>query len=350
MILSSFKYFSYDLQFKNLFRTSITSLQSRQTFILEMVDETGKKFYGESAPLPEFGSESLEDVEKDLNRILKIENIEINNSLESIIEKIHSLSKLPTVQNALEQIFITKLIVDQDKISDYNFAESIPVNALITIDDFESSQKKVKELISNGYSVIKIKVGDNNFEELLKLIGWTIGELGANIKFRIDPNGSWNLKNTILRSKRLETFPVEYIEQPVQDRQTLLKAASESPVPIAVDESVKSIIDAEQILTESKIKFFIAKPMLLGGISKILELHNLCKNNDASCIVSSSLESNIGRRHLILAAAIINNNLVHGIGTAGLFSNQQIDDKFPVKSGIINFALDKYSSDLNFET
>lgn len=349
MILSSLKYSSFDLKFKNQFRTSKTSLQTRRVFTVIMKDEKGRKFYGESAPLPEFGSETFEEVERDFQRLLKIKNIEVDSLPESIFEKVNSLSDLPSVQNAIEQILFTKMIKDKGELKSFDFAQSLPVNALITIDDFESSQKKVEKIISDGYSAIKIKVSDKNFEEILKLISWTIGELGVNVKFRIDPNGSWNLKNTILRAERLETFPVEYIEQPVPDRLTLIKAAKESPIPIAVDESVKSKIDAEKLLAESKIKFFIAKPMLLGGVSKILELNNLCKNNDASCIISSSLESSIGRRHLILAAAITNNNLVHGIGTTGLFSNQQTNDQFPVKNGIVNFALDKYSSDIKIE-
>ena len=106
MRLNSFKYFPYSLKFKSDFTTSINKQSTRNVFILQLRSEDGKIFYGESAPLPEFGSESFDEVESDLIRLSSIEQFEFNNTIKDINEMVGQYSSLPTVQYALEQIFI----------------------------------------------------------------------------------------------------------------------------------------------------------------------------------------------------------------------------------------------------
>ena len=347
MILNSFKYFTHTLQFKSDFKTSTGKLKSRKVFIIELKDKNGFSFFGEAAPLPEFGSESFDQVEKELNELSQKNSFEISNSLEEVFEQINSLSGLPTIQFALEQIFITSMLKENNTLLNNSLNEKeIKVNAVIGIESFVSAQEKLKTLIDYGYKVIKLKTSDDNFDELLNLISWTIDELQAKVKFRIDPNQSWNVKDTILRSEQLALLPVEYIEQPVKEFDELIETSLRSSIPIAADESVRTIDDAEKIINNSKVKFIVIKPALFGGIGKILHLKKMIENKDVNIVVSSAFESNIGRKHLILTAAIINNNIAHGLATSDFLTNQPCDDLFPIENGLLNFSIEKYNTEL----
>lgn len=347
MILNSFKYFIHTLQFKSDFKTSTGKLKSRKVFIIELKDENGYSIFGEAAPLPEFGSESFDEVEKELNELSQLDSFETGNSLEEVFEQINSLSGLPTIQFALEQIFITSMLKEnKTSLNDFQFTKAINVNAVMGIETFVSAQEKLKTLIDSGYKVIKLKTNDDNFDELFNLMGWAIGELRAKVKFRIDPNRSWNVKNTILRSERLALLPVEYIEQPVTEIDELIETSMQSSIPIAADESVRTIDDAERLINNSKVKFIVIKPALFGGLDKILHLIKMIENKDVNIVVSSAFESNIGRKHLALIAATINNNLAHGLAASVYLTNQPRDDLFPIENGLINFSIEKYIAEL----
>lgn len=347
MILNSFKYFPHTLQFKSDFKTSTDKLKSRKVFIIELKDENGISFFGEAVPLPEFGSESFEDVEKELNELSQRDSFEIGNSLEEVFEQINSLSGLPTIQFALEQIFITAMLKQNNfLLSDFQYEKVINVNAVVGIESFISAQEKLKVIIDSDFKVIKLKTSDENFEELLNLLSWAIGELQAKVKFRIDPNQSWDVKKTILRSERLALLPVEYIEQPVKNFDDLVETSQKSSIPIAADESVRTLDDAQRLINNSKAKFLVIKPALFGGLGKIIQLMNLIENNDVKIVVSSAFESNIGRRHLALIASTINNNIAHGLATSEHLLNQPCEDVFPIENGLLNFSMEKYKTGL----
>lgn len=345
MKLTSFKYFPYDLSFHNQFKTSTDTFKRRKVFFIELRDESGNSFWGEAAPLPQFHSESYDEVENELKNLSGIQVFRCGNSLIELFDYVSSLTLLPAVRFAFEQVFMNCLLYHNINSSILLPAsKEINVNALMGLSDFESSKKRIRQLISLGYNVIKLKTSDEDFHQLYELIAWVVGELNAKLKFRIDPNGSWNMKNTLLRSKRLEFFPIEYIEQPVKDTNELIKLSFESPIPLATDESLRTLIDAEYLIADSNIKFFIIKPMLFGGVQSIFKLIDFTDHKDVKIITSSSLESNIGRRHLVLSSSLVNNNLAQGLGTSEMFSNQPAGDVFPVYNGMIDYSLKNYLS------
>jgi len=345
MKLTSFKYFPYELIFNHQFTTSKEKIKRRKVFIVELKDENGKTYFGEASPLPQFNSETINDVENELKKISYLQTFECKDTLKDVIEYVNSLTAFSTIKFALEQIFISCLFnIDTNEFKAFPASKIIHVNALMGIDDFETSQKILKKLIAQGFSVVKLKADDNNFSVLHDIIAWAVGELKADLKFRIDPNGSWDMKKTILRSKKLEYFPVEYIEQPVKDSTDLINLSFDSPIPIAADESIRNLKDADKLLADSKIKFFVIKQMLFGGMQNIFKLSDMISGKNVNLITSSSLESNIGRRHLVLSSSIIDNNLAHGLGTSEMFTHQPTDDMFPVNNGMINYSLKNYIS------
>lgn len=347
MKLTSFKYFSHTLRFKDQFINSREKFNTRKVFVIECKDDNGNKFFGEAAPLPNYNTETFVEVENELKRIDSIFPLEIGSTFENILDQLKSISLIPSVQYAMEQILFSFFLTKNVELSHFpELTNTINVNALLGIEEIESSKAKIQKIIEDGFTTIKLKVGKENINQLITLLEWTGKNFNTPIKFRIDPNGAWTKDETSIHCNLLETFPVEYIEQPVQDKNDLCDLSNNCSIPLAADESIRSLKDAIELMDNSNLKFLIVKPMLFGGFSQILDLQKLIEGTNIQIIISSSFESNIGRRHLVLCSALINNNLAHGLNTSELFTNQPAEDMFQVSNGKIDFSIDKYISQI----
>ncbi|MCF8242681.1 MAG: o-succinylbenzoate synthase [Melioribacteraceae bacterium] len=336
MKVTGFKFFSKTLYFKNHFVSSKQTFDNRKIFILALKNEDGKYFYGEAAPLPGFGTESYEDVEKYLNRLSEMI---IGRNLLSFSD-VNTLNlESPTIHFAIEHAVFNNAVIEGNiQIPDIK----IPVNALLDIKDPGQMTEQLSKLNSENFSVIKIKLGRKDFAEDLKILEQVSRYLRSNQKLRLDINGSWSFNKALQNIKQLSGYPIEYIEQPVSSLTELIKLADASPIPIAVDESIKTFHDAENIINNSRIDFLIIKPMLFGGINKTLQLVNLAESNNKFVIISSSLESPFAHLPLFYIASKIKHNLPHGLSTYNVFKNINYINVFNMQSGVVNISSKEY--------
>ena len=138
--------------------------------------------------------------------------------------------------------------------------------------------------------------------------------------------------------KSLEKFNIEYCEQPVKNISHFIKIQNKTKIPLAADESIRSLQDAQKIIEEKLAQVLILKPMMLGGILNTLRIADLAKKNKLKVIITTSFESALGRSFAILAASFLDNGLAHGLGTAGYFQKDIFEDPYPVKNGIISLG------------
>ena len=71
MILKEFKYFPKILKIKIPLQTSSYSLNERHVIFIEIKDDHDNTGFGELSPLPEFGSETIEDAIEELKSVKK---------------------------------------------------------------------------------------------------------------------------------------------------------------------------------------------------------------------------------------------------------------------------------------
>lgn len=345
MKIEDFKYSPYHIEFKKPIKTGKTEHTGKKGFIIELTDDKGIKGSGDSSPLPEFGSESYEDVEDSFEKIRKdFPKFSLNDDLNSIDIFLDFLENLPTVRHAIEQALIEILIKRQNLSLDYifnrNFSNTVEINGLVGILPPGETAGKVSELISKGYKTIKLKAGSDNFDNDYVRIKAAVKASGSRGKLRIDINGNWSFDEAVENLKRLNEFKLEFVEQPVSDSSQLLRLADISPTPIAADESIRNFNSAVKLLDKSSpLNFLVIKPMLIGGILNTLKLIALAERKERKVIISSSFESDTGRKALLLCAAAANNDLAHGLGVTDNYKNHQT--KMPVRNGTVEFNSEK---------
>ena len=341
MILKEIKYSPFSYKLKNPFQTSSGTISERKGFFVLVHDERGNDSIGECSPLPGFSSESYGEVEKFLSLELKrFVGYEIESDPGKIKQTVAQFTKLPSVQFALEQALLG-LVLQRDKnFIRNNFAlgkTTIPVNAVIGFDKPENILAKVEEKYNAGYRTFKIKVGKENFSddyELVKLVG---EKFTGKITIRLDANGKWNIDSAVDNLAKLSEFDIEYIEEPCGNLSCLMKLAEHSKIPIAVDESLKTYENVEEVLKTTAIKFLVVKPMILGGIIDAARLIKEAEAYGKKIIISSAFETPIGKSALVFLASLTSHNNAHGLDTAGMFFNLPITDPYPVQNSHIFF-------------
>ena len=333
---------SYTLKFKQPFTTSKGIITERKGFLIKLDSANGKSGYGDCCPLPDFGSESYEQAEakiKDLELKIKID---LNDIEKSIIKTLEPLNDFPALRHGFEQALLNLISRDQNislnEILNSSSKKTINVNAAIGFLTAEESVLRAKELISKGYKTIKLKVGRKDFKEDYAYVKVIRKNIGNNIHLRIDANGKWNFSNAVSSLRRLEKFGIEYAEQPCSNIEDYLALSHKTHIPLAADESIRSIKDAYDFISRKAASVIILKPMMLGGIIPTLKIIQFAQENKIKVVVTTSLDSCIGRSFAVLAASFVEQETAHGLGTAELFENDLFPDPYPVKNGQIHLS------------
>ncbi len=332
-------YSPYTLKLKKSFFTARTEIKERRGFILRLDDPDGFEGIGDCCPFPEFGSESIEDVENvlsDFKLKVRIDETEIEKSINNCLL---NYNKLPALRHGLEQAIINiicnKNKTTIDNLLNLKLKKRVTVNAAIGFLNVDESVKTARTLIEKGFTTIKLKIGRSNFEEdfsVIKLIRKTFGD---NIKLRIDSNGNWNFDEAIINLMELEQFDIEYAEQPVTNLSDYIDLKKRTNIPLAPDESIRSVKEAKEFIKSGAVSYLILKPMMIGGLLPTLDIIKLAMAENITPVITSSFESAIGKTNAVIAAASVEENVAHGLGVADLFLNTITNDPFPIKSGKI---------------
>lgn len=335
-------YTPYTAKLKKPFRTSGTTITKREGFILILKSESKYVGIGEAAPLPEFGSETFEEDEKALGNFNLKLSIDLENIEKSIEENLKDYDNLPSLKCGLE-LAILKLLCNEKKTSipallKRDYPEFIFVNSVLGFTSTKEVKRTVTDFVKEGFKTIKIKVGRDAFKEDLNTIKEIRNAVGKNIKIRIDANAKWDKNEATEHLKELEPYNIQYAEQPVKDLNDFLSLKDKTKIPLAADESIRSMKDAKEFVNNKAASFLILKPIMLGGIIPTLKIADYAKENGIQTVVTSSFESVIGRVGIVNAAALINNNLAHGLGTGNYFDEENLPDPFPVSDGKILFS------------
>ena len=332
-------YSPYTLKLKKSFFTARTEIKERKGFILRLTDPGGFEGIGDCCPFPEFGSDSIEDVEKllsDFKLKVRIDETEIEKSLNNCLA---NYNKLPALRHGLEQaiinIFCIKNKTTIDNLLNLKLKKHVNVNAAIGFMNVENSVNAARKFIEKGFTTIKFKVGRSNFEDDFSIVKLIRKSIGDNIKLRVDANGNWNLGDAIINLEQLQKFDIEYAEQPVIKLSDYIELKNNTKIPLAPDESIRSVKDAMEFIKSGAVSYLILKPMMIGGLLPTLEIIKQAEAENITPVITSSFESAVGKTNAVIAAASVKANVAHGLGGADYFANTITNDPFPIESGKI---------------
>jgi O-succinylbenzoate synthase len=191
--------------------------------------------------------------------------------------------------------------------------DAVPVNALV-----DDGPVDAATLV--GFPAVKVKVGRPNPDDDVALVAAVRDVIGPGVGLRVDANGAWDLETATAVLHRLAGCDLELAEQPVAGLDELARLRRGVDVPVAADESVRTLGDARCLAALGAADAVVLKVQPLGGVRAALRVAEAA---GVPALVTSMRETSIGiAAGLALAAALP--ELPYGCGLAARMSGGDV--------------------------
>src|SRR5262249_25680564 len=133
--------------------------------------------------------------------------------------------------------------------------------------------------------------------------------LGWKKDLRVDANEAWTSAEAAERIQALEPFKLSAVEQPVAhaDVGVLREVRRRTPVPIMLDESLCSMVDAERALAQESCDLYNLRLSKCGGFIPTLRLAQFAVKHglgyQLGCQVGETALLSAGGRHFAASVA-----------------------------------------------
>jgi len=292
---------------KEEFRTAVSSERVRETLIVELRESRGEVGWGEAVAnsSPWYSYETVE-TEWHLIRDFIAPAVRgreiLPETFNELVKKVrgHRMAKagfefaLWDLKGKLSSKPLKDLIGGvKDKVE---VGLSVGV-----IGDEDLLLKEVMVGLGKGYRRIKLKIKP----------GWDIRPVSlvrkafSEVPLQVDANASYQLKHLDIL-KKLDGYGLLMIEQPLHYEDLLQHSRLQAQLrtPICLDESIRSLLDAEAAYELGSCRIINVKPGRVGGLLETMRIHNFCLKSGIPIWIGGMLETGVGRAYAVAAASL----------------------------------------------
>lgn len=305
MEIAGLEYRPYRRPFLTPLETAHGRWSVREGFIVRVAFSDGAAAYGEVAPIPAFGTETLPEAAAFLDSVRE--------QPERILGELPR--KFPccafALSSALRQV--------EGAISS---PKSHPVAGLLPAG--EVALLRLPELAAAGYRTFKWKIGVGAVADECAIFGQLVPLLPKGGKIRLDANAGLDAAalDTWLETLRPHFGAVDFIEQPmaVGREGEMHRAAERSGIAIALDESLNGPAGRSWLVPGAWDGPLVIKPALMGDCRK---LAGRLRPIAAQVVISSVFETAVGMANVL---AVLDDcglvNRAAGIDTLRYFNDR----------------------------
>ncbi|MCB9260772.1 MAG: o-succinylbenzoate synthase [Flavobacteriales bacterium] len=312
------------LTFKKPAKTSRNTFLEREIYLVKF-EENGLKGIGEAAPLAKLSIDDVENYEEMLHHFCQ--QICEGGQLQEL-----DLERFPSIKFGLETALLNLKQQQANKIFDCSFfaGKPIKINGLVWMNELEAMYDEALQKIESGFSCIKFKVGTHDFDAECRLLEKIRKQFSTSkVEIRLDANGAFLVDEALIQLKELAKFDIHSLEQPIKkssepEWDSLAKICHESAIDIALDEELIGLninIYGEKLINQTKPKYLILKPNLIGGFDAADHWVKLAKKHEIDWWATSALESNVGLNAIAQWVSQYDTKMPQGLGTGSLYEN-----------------------------
>lgn len=323
------------------FSTSFGTMQEKEFFVIEMIDQDGHRGYGESVAFtsPWYTEETVKTVEHMMEDFLIPMLFEAPIDHPDEVSRRFSSIKRNTMAKAALEGAVWDL---HAKRNNQTLAESLGgTKTQIDVGVSIGVQPTVKDLLTTiekyateGYKRIKMKIKP----------GWDIDVIKAvrtqfpHIPLMADANSAYSLQD-IEHLKKLDEFDLMMIEQPLGQDDIIehAKLQQHLQTPICLDESIYSLNDAKLAIELGSCKVINVKVGRVGGLTESKKINDYCKLHNIPVWCGGMLDAGIGRAHNI-AITTLDQFVLPGDTSASnrYWKKDIIEPEVTMDNGVIN--------------
>ncbi|QDP42243.1 o-succinylbenzoate synthase [Radiobacillus deserti] len=310
------------------FETSFGSVDNKDFFIVEVVDQNGIKGYGESVAFtaPWYTEETTETTKYMLEEFLipLLLGSDWNHPGE-LTRIFGSVQKNNMAKAALEGA-VWDVYAKQNRTSLAEMLggtrERVEVGVSIGIQPtIEKLISVIEKNVAAGYKRVKLKVKPGWDVDMLK----EVRSVFPTLPIMVDANSAYTLED-VEHLRQFDSYNLLMMEQPLGqhdlvDHATLQKELS---TPICLDEGITSYTDAKTAIALGSCQIMNIKIGRVGGITEAIRIHDLCRQHNLAVWCGGMLESGVGRAHNIALASLPQFKLPGDISASTRYWEQDI--------------------------
>lgn len=180
----------------------------------------------------------------------------------------------------------------------------IPNVGLIGIGEPKDVAGIAEQLVSSGYTGIRLKIGKGHDDRCVKSIRKAIGEESS---LRVDGNQGYNVSEAIRMIRSIEEYNVELVEQPTVwwDYKSLAEVARAVDTPIMPHESLYLLSDVKNLIDAGAVGVLGLKTYRpWGGVTGARRILEMARIMNIPCLFHDDIELSVSlaaSTHLITA-------------------------------------------------
>jgi L-alanine-DL-glutamate epimerase-like enolase superfamily enzyme len=300
MIITNIHIITLNIPLVTPFKTALRTVDKLNDIVV--IIRTNKEIYGygETAPTQAITGATKKSIIKEINNIkdkLVGQNIDDFNKLLNIIHS--NIPYNPNAVSALEiALYDIKAKDSKKPLNIYlgGIKRRFKTNITISLNNIDTMIRDSNDAIKKGFKSLKLKLG-TNYKEDIQRVKEIQKSISKNITLKLDANQAWNIKQTLKFIKEIEknSSNIDLIEQPIKakDIKGLQYITKRSSIKIMADESVFTPNDAIYLLEKNAVDIINIKLDKCGGISKALQIADICKMYNKTCMIGCMLEGPI---------------------------------------------------------
>ena len=312
------------LTYRSPINTAHGPIGHREVVVLTLTDDEGRVGVGEAAPLANFTPESVDEAELAIHRWADHGALPAG-----------SPTARAAIDGALLDLAAQAACRPVHDLLAPGSSEIVPVSALVGGDTPDDLATAAAEAVASGHRTVKVKVAAGPFSADLTRLTAVRAAIG-DTRLRIDANGGWGPDEASEYLTRLADLDLELVEEPVAGLEALAEIRKTSPVPVAVDESARTIDDVRRTIALGSADLVILKPSALGGPLITAEIARVVTEAGLGLVVTSLLEGSIGIRaaaHLTTALGAL--DPAPGLATAVLLTADSGPPLLPTEGALV---------------
>jgi o-succinylbenzoate synthase len=335
--ITTTKLIPYSLPLHHGWQSHSNSFLTRQGYLLQIEDERGYIGYGDCAPLPSQGTETvasaIETIERQLPRLIGVTATDAQNSLSE-------MKSTPAARCAMETALLDLVSKQQatplHRWLNPDSSPKVLANANIGALD-HGIDERITTALRQGYSILKLKVGVYELKHELELLKQICSDLSPEIMLRLDANRAWDRAVAEDFISQIKQLPIESLEEPLAkpEIETLKQLQDETDIAIALDETVAEL-ELESLQQLQPLRRIILKPMALGGVLPAWHIGQLAHSQGIDTVVTTTIDSAAGVWAATQLAATLDpkSKYHHGVATSDWLL-QDIGAGPEIENGII---------------
>jgi len=331
--LGSVEVIPYALPFREPYVTARGVLERREMVLLRVRDADGVVGLGEAVPLSLRGGVSLRQVVQELEGWAE----------EQADAGLSAPARCAVTTARMD--LLGRRAANKGGGED----EAVPCNATLVAGAPEAVAADAERWARDGFTTFKLKLGSESAKDLVEQgiprtreddveqVRAVREAVGPEARIRVDANEAWDLETAKRTLAELEPYEIELAEQPVAGLGAMAELAASTSIPLAADESVASLAEAERAAALGACAYTGIKLSKVGGPGAALTIAQVLP-----AYVTSALDGPIGiaaGAQVALSLAETTHperlHLAHGLATQRLFAETIASVECELRDGML---------------